>query len=253
MAITTQAQQAGVQVAQASVTNRATIEIPWNGIWNPPIDQSNEVSAVAVSTAYSGIFQTAVQEESGAGIAWDEHAVQTAIVLQSGSASGGASQSFIENVVGWTGVLASPSSAGGNGFAWQGGAPTADGGMIFGTPPLPAAAVRPGHVHGFSHSFGVAALKKSAWAALPAGTSSAPLAAAHTVSGSSTSSSSQYRHILLALLGAMSSTLGVFFGTTPFAALLALFMIAALGVGRLQYAVPALGRSADFARRERPG
>jgi hypothetical protein len=42
-------------------------------------------------------------------------------------------------------------------------------------------------------------------------------------------------------------------GTTPFAALLALFMIAALGVGRLQYAMPALGRSVDFARRERPG
>jgi hypothetical protein len=51
----------------------------------------------------------------------------------------------------------------------------------------------------------------------------------------------------------MSSALMLLLGATPFAALLALFTIAALGVGRLQYHAPALGRSADFARRERPG
>lgn len=254
-AIVTQAHRAAVQVAQASVKNRATIEIPWNGIWNPPIDQSNEVSAAAVSTAYSGIFQTIVQEASGEGIAWEEHAVQTAIVIQSGAASGSAEQSFRENVAGWNGVVASDAPAGGNGFASQSAASTAgpDGGLIFGTPPLPAG-VHAGHVHGVSLSSGLATLKKSPWQALPAGTSNAtPARPLPTGSGSATSGSEQYRHILLALLGAMSSTLGVFFGTTPFAALLALFMIAALGVGRLQYTVPALGRPADFARRERPG
>jgi hypothetical protein len=65
--------------------------------------------------------------------------------------------------------------------------------------------------------------------------------------------SERFVHTLFNLLGAGSSALVLLFGTTPFAALLALFMIAALGVGRLQYAMPALGRSVDFARRERPG
>jgi hypothetical protein len=58
---------------------------------------------------------------------------------------------------------------------------------------------------------------------------------------------------LLNLLGVLSSALVLFLGATPVAALLAPFMIAALAVGRLQYLAPALGRSADFARRERPG
>jgi hypothetical protein len=65
--------------------------------------------------------------------------------------------------------------------------------------------------------------------------------------------SERFVHTLFNLLGAGSSALVLLLGTTPFAALLALFMIAALGVGRLQYAMPALGRSVDFARRERPG
>jgi hypothetical protein len=65
--------------------------------------------------------------------------------------------------------------------------------------------------------------------------------------------SERFVHTLFNLLGASSSALVLLLGTTPFAALLALFMIAALGVGRLQYAMPALGRSVDFARRERPG
>jgi hypothetical protein len=65
--------------------------------------------------------------------------------------------------------------------------------------------------------------------------------------------SERFVHTLFNLLGASSSALVLLLGTTPFAALLGLFMIAALGVGRLQYAMPALGRSVDFARRERPG
>jgi hypothetical protein len=59
--------------------------------------------------------------------------------------------------------------------------------------------------------------------------------------------------MLFNLLGAGSSALVLLIGATPFAALLALFMIAAVGVARSQYVVPALGRSVDFARRERPG
>ena len=259
-AIITQAHQAAVGVAQAHVKNRATIEIPWNGLWNPPIDQSNDVSAVAVSTAYSGISQTIVQEESGDGIAWDEHAVQTAIVIQSGSASGGASQSFRENVAGWNGTVASGAPSGGNEVASElasvNAALTGPNGLIVGTPPLPAGGVLAGHVVYVSHASGRAVLVRSPWAALPAGTRNATAAGTPGTPadrGGATSGSTPYRHLLLNLLGAMSSTLGVFFGTTPFAALLALFMIAALGVGRLQYPVPALGRSADFARRERPG
>jgi hypothetical protein len=62
-----------------------------------------------------------------------------------------------------------------------------------------------------------------------------------------------YHHVFLNLLGAMQRALLLLLGTTPFAALLALFTIAALGAARLQYPVPALGRSASFARRERPG
>ena len=256
VAIVAQAQQAAVEAAQASVKNRATIEIPWNGVWNPPIDQSNNVSAVAVSTAYSGIWQTVVQAEAGDGIAWDEHAVQTAIVTQSGSASGGAAQSFHENVAGWNGVLASDSgNAGGGGlsFASATASPSSDAGMIFGTAPA-----RIGGVLGVSaYRFVWLASAESRLSGTPGialtGTgTSVPPADAHTARAVD-AGSSQYRHLVLNLLSAMSSTLGLFVGTSPFAALLALFMIAALAVGRLQYVAPALGRSADIARRERPG
>ncbi|MGB8004364.1 MAG: hypothetical protein WCF27_08890 [Gaiellaceae bacterium] len=256
-AIIAQAHQAAVQVAQASVKNRATIEIPWNGVWNPPIDQSNNVSAVAVSTAYSGIWQTVVQAEAGDGIDWDEHAVQTAVVTQSGSASGGAAQGFRENVAGWNGVLASDAgdsgASAGLSFASSTATPSTDAGMIFGTAPA-----RIGGVLGVSGyrfvwlASAASRLNGNPGVALTATDSAPPAAVAHTARAVD-AGSSQYRHLVLNLLSAMSSTLGLFFGTTPFAALLALFMIAALAVGRLQYAAPALGRSADFARRERPG
>jgi hypothetical protein len=258
-ALVTQNNTATAQVAQGTVINRTSIQIPWNGLWNPAITQSNVMSAVSLSTSQSGISQTIVQEQSG-DIEWDAHAVQLAEVTQGGKALAGAEQIGRENLAGWNGVVASDAAAGGSGYASQstaasGTAASADGGLITGTPPvLPIAGVLGGHVSSFSFSSGFAVLKRTPWAALLAGTSSAtPPAAAPAVSGSATSGTEQYRHLLLALLGAMSSTLGVFFGTTPVAGLLALFMIAALGVGRLQYTAPALGRSADFARRERPG
>jgi len=258
-AIVTQAQHAAVQVGQASVRNRATIEIPWNGLWNPPITQSNDVSAAAISTAVSGILQTVVQEESGDGVAWDEHAIQTAIVIQSGSASGSAGQSVRENVAGWNGTVVSDApgdirSIPGSGA--PGAEVIADEGLIVSTPPLPTSDVLVGDVSIFSAASARAVPKTIGWQALPAVTAtngSMVPAASSAHSASTTVAANQYRHVLLNLLSAMSSALGVLLGTTPFAALLALFMIAALGVGRLQYTVPALGRSADFARRERPG
>jgi hypothetical protein len=257
-AIIAQAHQAAVQVAQASVKNRATIEIPWNGVWNPPIDQSNNVSAVAVSTAYSGIWQTVVQAEAGDGIGWDEHALQTAIVTQSGSATGGASQSIRENVAGWNGVLASDAGDAGDSaglsFASSTVTPSSDAGMIFGTAPPRIGGVL--GISGYRFVWLASAelrLSGNPGVALTATGTVPPAAAATHAARAVDAGSSQYRHLVLNLLSAMSSTLGLFFGTTPFAALLALFMIAALGVGRLQYVAPALGRSADIARRERPG
>ena len=109
-AVTTQQNVASAHVGQASVRNRVEMEIPWNGAMNPPIDQSNGVSAASISTSYSEITQTAVQEASGEGVEWDQHAQQIAIVNQGGSASSSASQANIDNLAHWTGTLATPPS-----------------------------------------------------------------------------------------------------------------------------------------------
>ena len=105
-AVTTQQNVASAHVGQASVRNRIEMEIPWNGAMNPPIDQSNGVSAASISESYSEITQTAVQEASGEGVEWDQHAQQVAIVNQGGTASSSASQSNIDNLAHWTGTLA---------------------------------------------------------------------------------------------------------------------------------------------------
>jgi hypothetical protein len=260
-AVVSQNHQAAAQVAQGNVTNRTDVEIPWNGVWNPPIDQSNEVSAVSVSTAYSGISQTIVQEESGEGIAWDEHAVQTAEVVQSGSASASAEQTRRENFAGWSGVVASDVPAGaGTGATSHAVASAPSSGPSVGPLPQPSGGVLPGRP--VTVSFGSSSIAvvhsapgiaQASHTANSAPAVSAPAAAAPIAAGGGSSVPDQFRHILLNLLGAMSSALALLLGATPFAALLALFTIAALGVGRLQYLAPALGRSADFARRERPG
>ena len=105
-AVTTQQSVAAAHVGQASVRNRVEMEIPWNGAMNPPIDQSNGVSAASISTSYSEITQTVVQEASGEGVEWDQHAQQIVIVKQGGSASSSASQANIDNLAHWTGTLA---------------------------------------------------------------------------------------------------------------------------------------------------
>src|SRR5580765_6599213 len=149
-AVTTQQNVASAHVGQASVRNRVELEIPWNGAMNPPIDQSNGVSAASISESYSEITQTAVQEASGEGVEWDQHAQQVAIVKQGGSASSSASQANIDNLAHWTGTLATPPSAifaggGGSSFGQAGDTPVVDS-LIFGAPPLPLSGVLAGSV-----------------------------------------------------------------------------------------------------------
>jgi hypothetical protein len=254
-AVTTQQNVAAAHVGQASVRNRIEMEIPWNGAMNPPIDQSNGVSAASISESYSEITQTAVQEASGEGVEWDQHAQQVAIVNQGGTASSSASQSNIDNLAHWTGTLATPPpgtvrGGGASTFGQAADAPVADS-LIFGDSPPPLSGVLAGSVE-------LSRLAAARILTAPHGsrgfdsTGAAPGPRAATASAPMTPSE-RFVHTLFNLLGAGSSALVLLLGTTPFAALLALFMIAALGVGRLQYAMPALGRSVDFARRERPG
>jgi hypothetical protein len=253
-ALTTQQNVASAHVAQARVANIADLEIPWNGLYNPPINQSNTVSAVSSSTSYSEITQTLVQEASGEGIDWELHGQQTAIVKQSGSAWSGASQSNIVNVAHWTGTLVTPPGVTGQevGSSFQAAVPSPPATpLIIGTPPVSL----PGLVADSVQLSGVSAAKIVVTAHGPrvlgvAGVATAPRAA--TTSGR-TAAADRYVHMLFNLLGAGSSALVLLLGATPFAALLALFMIAAVGVARSQYVVPALGRSVDFARHERPG
>ena len=136
-------------------------------------------------------------------------------------------------------------------FIQVGDAPVADS-LIFGAPPIPLSAVLAGSVE-------LSRLSAARILTAPHGSrgfdsvGAAPGPTAAATASAPMSPSERFAHTLFNLLGAGSSALVLLLGTTPFAALLALFMIAALGVGRLQYAMPALGRSVDFARRERPG
>jgi hypothetical protein len=255
-AVTTQQNVASAHVGQASVRNRIEMEIPWNGALNPPIDQSNGVSAASISESYSEITQTAMQEASGEGVEWDQHAQQVAIVNQGGTASSSASQSNIDNLAHWTGTLATPPSAtfaggGGSSFGQAGDAPLADS-LIFGAPPRRLSGVLAGSVE-------LSRLSAARILTAPYGSrgfdsvGAAPGPRAAATASAPMTPSERFVHTLFNLLGASSSALVLLLGTTPFAALLGLFMIAALVVGRLQYAMPALGRSVDFARRERPG
>jgi hypothetical protein len=257
-AMTTQQNVASAHVGQASVRNRVELEIPWNGAMNPPIDQSNGASAASISTSYSEIMQTAVQEASGEGVEWDQHAQQIAIVKQGGSASSSASQSNIDNLAHWTGTLATPPSGivagrSGSSFGQAGEAPLAETSLIFGAPPLTLSGVLGSSVELSRLSAARIFVAPHGPNVLVSSTGAAPGPRAATASAPTMSPSERFVHTLFNLLGAGSSALVLLLGTTPFAALLSLFMIAALGVGRLQYAMPALGRSVDFARRERPG
>jgi hypothetical protein len=224
---------------------------------NPPIDQTNGVSAASISTSYSEITQTAMQEASGEGVEWDQHAQQVAIVKQGGSASSSASQSNIDNLAHWTGTLATPPSGivagrSGSSFGQAGEAPLAETSLIFGAPPLTLSGVLGSSVELSRLSAARIFVAPHGPNVLVSSTGAAPGPRAATASAPMTPSE-RFVHTLFNLLGASSSALVLLLGTTPFAALLGLFMIAALGVGRLQYAMPALGRSVDFARRERPG
>ena len=72
-----------------------------------------------------------MQEASGEGVEWDQHAQQIAIVNQGGSASSSASQANIDNLAHWTGTLATPPSGivrsgGGSSFGQAGEAPLAE-------------------------------------------------------------------------------------------------------------------------------
>jgi hypothetical protein len=238
------------------VTNRVEMEIPWNGLENPAITQSNAVSAASISTSYSEITQTLVQEASGDGVEWEQHGQQIATVKQGGAAGSSASQANLVNLAGWTGTLVTPpgvSGERGTGGVQSGGdLPVVETGLIFGSPPLTLPGLRAGRVHvlGVSVTRILTTPHGGPRALGVAGATSTPPAAGK---GAPTTPVERFIHTLFNLLGAGSSAAVLLLGATPFAALLALSMIAALGVGRLQYAMPALGRSVDFARRERPG
>jgi hypothetical protein len=251
-ALVTQNNTATAQVAQGTVINRTSIQIPWNGLWNPAINQSNVMSAVALSTSESDISQAIVQEQSGEAV-WDAHAVQVAEVNQGGKAAAGAEQIGRENVAQWNGVLATEGSSAVESGASGGLALPLEGVVT----PVPTSVVLGGSSTTFgSWSSRVVMLPARLSATGPSGgTNGVRLtsAAKPTPAAPAAGATAAYHHLLLNLLSAMSGALVLLLGATPFAALLALSTIAALGVGRLQYAVPALGRSADIARRERPG
>ena len=254
-AMTTQANTATAHVGQAGVKNTVEMEIPWNGLWNPPITQSNDVSAASVSTSYSETTQTLVQEAAGDGVEWDQNAQQVSIVKQGGAASSGASQANLENLAGWTGTLRSP--AGPPSTAGEGGGgesvPLFETPPIVATPPETSVGVLAGSAYAWGSSsvrIRLLATPHVAGALGTGGTAATPPA---VTTNKPSTPPERYVHMLFNLLGAGSSALVLLLGAMPFAALLALFMIAALVVGRLQYAMPALGRSVDFARRERPG
>ena len=245
-------------VAQSDLRNRTSIEIPWNGLWNPPIDQSHLIGAGSIATNYSEITQSILQEASGEDIGWNQTATQTATVKQGGSASSSASQAFKENVAHWNGTLwwpAPPVSSGGQvvgGGGISGAAVEVQPGLISGSPPLVPVTAVAGTVRVIVFS----ATGRTAWtphAGSTAGDAGGHAPARAAPVGGGTTSTNAYHHALLNLLGATTRALLLLLGSTPFAALLALFTIAALSVARLQCPALALGRSADFARRERPG
>jgi hypothetical protein len=258
LAVTSQQNIASSSTSQSSVKNVAEIEIPKNGAWNPPISQSNTMSSTSVSQSYSEIDQTAAQQASGAGIEWELNAQQTATVKQGGSASSSASQSNIVNVAHWDGTLAGPPTAptttSGAGIVLESGEPATLESLIFAGPSPLSAGIKPGRV--FLAEV-VAAARQMVQSGFPAAaTGSSPIVRAQASAAArarSTSQSERFVHMLFKILGAGSSAAVLLIGATQFAALLTLFLIAALGAVRLQYAVPTLGRSADFARRERPG
>jgi hypothetical protein len=244
-------------VAQSDVRNRTSIEIPWNGLYQPPITQTHIVSSGSTVTNYSEITQSSLQVASGEDVEWDQRSTQTATVKQGGSATSGASQTRLENFAGWSGTLISPagptSGGSGGGGVSLGGAPVLPEPTIFGAPPLEPFGITAGAVHLFGLSSAGPVVHKSFGhggvdASQTPARAPARAAVAHQAPGAS-----GYQYVVMNLLSAVARALLLLLGATPFAALLALFTIAALGVGRLQYAVPALGRSADFARRERPG
>jgi hypothetical protein len=199
-----------------------------------------------------------VQEASREGVEWDQHAQQTATVKQGGSAWSGASQANIVNIAHWDGTLVSPPSppaTSSDGMVQAGVTENVRQSLIFGWPFPAAGGLRPGNV--FLNGVSAARyVRRVGYPSTVTGSSAnAPanpaLAAAEGARPSSPAD--RFVQTLFKLLGAGSSALVLLLGTTPFGALLALFMIAAVGVARSQYVVPALGRSVDFARRERPG
>jgi hypothetical protein len=271
-ATTSQAQDAVSAVGQTHVTNVNNVAIPLYGSSNPPVDQSNHVSAVSLSYAESSVAQTATQSESGDGVEWHATSVQTADVKQSGKASSGASQSGRTNTSGWNGVVTPPTASTQPPTTVPSSTPTTSAMLRVVTAPQAVS------TSGSSATGGTLAADVTVvgtWGTAVTHVVATPPAVVRTASKVTTipSSLSQPQPLRLAagsspsapapqaplpskhnfnLLGSMS--------TAPpglllagFAALLEPIKLAAPGVGRLQRDAPVLGRPVEASLRERPG
>jgi hypothetical protein len=282
-ATTTQAQNAFSSVSQARVTNVNAVSIPLYGSWNPPLDQSNHVSAVSTSYATSAIEQTIAQSESGAGIEWHASATQEAVVNQSdGTATSGASQSDRTNTSGWRGVVtppgsttstppgtiskppselsgngSTPSESGASAVAGSSGvrrvhlaAAPASGSRVRVLAPRHVAVKRPGIGRKTFHGSG------GPTALLQAPTSSSAPSSFRSVTAGPSAAAGQaplpWKHDNLNFAGSTAAVPG---GLLPaaFAVRPEPMELAVPGVGRLQRDAPILGRSVDTSLRERPG
>ena len=261
--------QADSEVAQANLGNTVEVLIPAGGIFNPPINQANDVHASAQMANGALIEQDVTQSESGAFITWSATAEQNATVVQSGDAFASADQAGIENIAGWTGPTATPSSPPSSDRASLGG-PAPDIRLISPSSFSPGAG-RPVLPHGGTLTGETPAAPSRARGGpfLPA----VPRSRSRTASSSLSSSSGRLSSTIAAASpraraatdagncapfchGAVSGGLtGLVFGSSGgwFALEPRAFKLAAPGVGRLLDDAPALGRPVDIAPFERPG
>jgi hypothetical protein len=281
-AVNIQAADASAEVAQAFTGNVNDVDIPARGLFNPPLSQSNAVSALGQMTNMSSIEQEITQNESGA-FNWIENADQTATIVQTGDASANAVQAGHVNIAGWNGPIA-PEPTGTPGPISSSTTPL--GHLGGSTVKLQSAfavgqgagdvsdAVKPSSSRGRS---GVGhpstpRVHRTVGAKPYAGGSATsrthvPFAATATAArtpataSSSTSASKPSRGPVPPWCSRAECQNGFQFGSAPtrspatgaFAAITRPFRLAAPGVGRLLDHAPTLGRSVDIAAFERPG
>ncbi|HSC72961.1 MAG TPA: hypothetical protein VLB89_02265 [Gaiellaceae bacterium] len=100
-----QVAEANADVAQANLVNTSDVVIPLAGLFNPPLEQSNDAHAFAQMSNDARVEQDISQTENGAFVTWVATAEQNASIVQSGDASASAAQAGIENVAHWRGPI----------------------------------------------------------------------------------------------------------------------------------------------------